>query len=388
VSTLTKGFFYEGFEEFSNRTTGSAHSGASYYDGISGGGYAVNFPLPDARSYTIQWWKWTAGKWLLQQQPYTGSFTILGVIDDIRIFPSDGFMTTATYKLQTGKGSETDAAGRTTSYEYDGLGRLSLVRDNDKNIISRICNTYTGQTAGCPAGTIYTNVAVNKTATKNDCGTNFQGGSATYTVPAGKYTSSLSQTDANQQAQIEANLNAQAYANANGTCTQIYKNVVKTGSFTRNNCTAGFVGSTVVYTVPAGRYSSLISQADADQQAQNDVNNNGQSNANTNGSCTSVNIRKVGTITSGSVTFTSTVAANIILSIYGDPGNTYSMSYNLTGPSSKSGTLCAARTSVTCSNPESITFTNMPAGTYTLSANLSSGNPLSRTMEYIYYVAP
>ena len=391
VSTITKGSFYEGFEEHPSRSTGSAHSGTSFYNGTSGSAYAVNFPLPDSRSYIIQWWKWTGGKWILNQQPYTGSFSIPGAIDDIRIFPSDGFMTTATYKLQVGKSSETDAAGRTTFYEYDGLNRLSLTRDNDKNITSRICNTYTGQTPGCPAGTIYTNVAVNKTATRNNCGTTFTGGSVTYTVPAGKYTSALSQSDANQQAQIEANLNAQDYANANGTCTPIFKSAPKTGSFTRNNCAAGLVGSTVTYTVPAERYTSTISQADADQKAVNDVNTNGQSYANTNGTCINPNIQRSGTLTlpPNTVTFTSTVVGDIRLVMQGSPGETYGLTYNLNGPTSRNGSLCASRTSTTaCQFPESVTFTAMPAGTYTLSINMGSGSPSTKALYYYYWVAP
>lgn len=66
-----------------------------------------------------------------------------------------------------------------------------------------------------------------------------------------------------------------------------YYNVAKSGSFTKNNCSqASGIGTTVTYTVPAHTYASTTSQADADQQAQNDVNTNGQAYANANGSCT------------------------------------------------------------------------------------------------------
>ncbi len=66
----------------------------------------------------------------------------------------------------------------------------------------------------------------------------------------------------------------------------VYKNVAKSGAFTRNNCGAGFTGSSVTYNVAAGIYSSTLSQVDADNQAQADVNANGQNYANANGSCT------------------------------------------------------------------------------------------------------
>lgn len=66
----------------------------------------------------------------------------------------------------------------------------------------------------------------------------------------------------------------------------IFKNVAQSKSFTRNNCTGGATGSAVVYAVPAGKYTSTVSQAAADQLAIDDVNNNGQNYANLNGTCT------------------------------------------------------------------------------------------------------
>lgn len=65
----------------------------------------------------------------------------------------------------------------------------------------------------------------------------------------------------------------------------VYKNVAKSGTFTRNNCGAGFTGSSVTYNVAAGVHSSTISQVDADNKAQANVNTNGQNYANVNGGC-------------------------------------------------------------------------------------------------------
>jgi hypothetical protein len=50
-------------------------------------------------------------------------------------------------------------------------------------------------------------------------------------------------------------------------------------------CPSGQIGSRVSYQVPAGKYTSSISQADADAKATADANANGQSYANTNGTC-------------------------------------------------------------------------------------------------------
>jgi len=65
----------------------------------------------------------------------------------------------------------------------------------------------------------------------------------------------------------------------------LYYNRTQSASFTKNNCPPGYTGSTVTYTVSAGTYGSDISQADADAQAQNDINANGQNYANASGTC-------------------------------------------------------------------------------------------------------
>ena len=65
-----------------------------------------------------------------------------------------------------------------------------------------------------------------------------------------------------------------------------WTNVQKSGQFTRNNCGSGYAGSTVVYTVPGGTYSSTVSQADADAKALADIAASGQAYANAHGTCT------------------------------------------------------------------------------------------------------
>ena len=73
-------------------------------------------------------------------------------------------------------------------------------------------------------------------------------------------------------------------SNKQGGCPGSYSNHLIIETFTRNNCSAGYQGSIVAYTVPAGKYTSAKSQADADQQAENDINTNGQAAANSSGS--------------------------------------------------------------------------------------------------------
>lgn len=66
-----------------------------------------------------------------------------------------------------------------------------------------------------------------------------------------------------------------------------YTNDAKSRYFTKNNCPPGSEPSTgYTYTVLAMTYSSTISQADANQKAENDILLNGQNQANLKGTCT------------------------------------------------------------------------------------------------------
>jgi len=138
--------------------------------------------------------------------------------------------------------------------------------------------------------TLYNNAQISATATKNSCGTGYIGSIVTYTVLANKYSSSVSQVDADNQALSDLNANKQVYANTNGTCTLIpvttFYNILTSATATKNTCGTGYTGSVVTYSVSASKYSSTISQADADNKALSDLNTNKQAYANTNGTCT------------------------------------------------------------------------------------------------------
>lgn len=122
-----------------------------------------------------------------------------------------------TYRPGVGVSSITDTRGRTSYYHYDGHNRLSFVLDHDGKVLKKYCYNYAGQSEAC---TVYYSVADSASFTRNNCGTGYTGGSVTYVIPAGKYTSYASQADANAQAQADIDANGQAYANTQGTCTQ------------------------------------------------------------------------------------------------------------------------------------------------------------------------
>ena len=71
------------------------------------------------------------------------------LIDEVRLIPAQSQMNTYTFNPLIGMTSESDVNGKTTYYEYDALNRLSVVRNEDKDIIKTICYNYANQAVPC-----------------------------------------------------------------------------------------------------------------------------------------------------------------------------------------------------------------------------------------------
>ncbi|HTE33500.1 MAG TPA: DUF5977 domain-containing protein, partial [Chryseolinea sp.] len=167
------------------------------------------------------------GKWVFIEKEFTvpadvtqmsvridNNGTGIAWFDDIRVAPSKSMMTTYTYEPMIGMTSQSDANNRVVFYEYDAMGRLMLIRDQDRNIIKKYCYNYAGQQEDC---TVYANTLRTGSYNRNDCGFGMVGSSVVYTVPAGRYTAS-SALLADQMALDEISANGQVYANQHGTC--------------------------------------------------------------------------------------------------------------------------------------------------------------------------
>ena len=121
---------------------------------------------------------------------------------------------------------------------------------------------------------------------KTDCEVTEVGSMVEYVVEAGRFSSSVSKEDANQKALEALEAEGPGYANEHGTCeTNLWYNVEKSKVFYKNDCEDGFIGAPYTYTVEAGKYTSDVSQEDADQKALDDIGKNGQDQANLNGEC-------------------------------------------------------------------------------------------------------
>lgn len=281
----------------------------------NGNGLTTTNVLDSLKSYILSFWSSngnvtvSSGATLVKSAPTYNGFTYyeynieLGTksvtlsnststnanIDEVRLYPSNARMHTMTYDPIIGKTSDCDENNRITYYAYDKLGRLQFEKDESGNVVKmyEYNNVSAAAQTSCPV--IYTNKLISEVFTMDNCAAGYQGGQVTYTVAAGTYSSSISQQDADAQAETYLLTNGQTYADANGTCLLLYYNVAESQTDTTQNCGQGFAGGTVTYTVPANTYSSVISQADANQQALNDLAANAQIFANSmpNMSCTS-----------------------------------------------------------------------------------------------------
>lgn len=133
--------------------------------------------------------------------------------------------------------------------------------------------------------TVYYNSKISGSL-KKECDPGYEGTTVSYTVEAYKYQSLVSQADADAKAQNELDTTlTQAYANANGVCKLVYGNTLLEGQAQRQDCGNGNIGEIVTYRIPAGTFTSALSQAHANALAQADFNLNAQTYANTTGGC-------------------------------------------------------------------------------------------------------
>lgn len=143
----------------------SAHpeaiTGARGYS-LAGGNVTRN-SLNSGKSYTVTYWKrdstsavtvnggggtllLTRNGWKLYRHVLTGitSITITGTayIDELRLYPSNAQMSTATFLPLSGISSQCDPNNNVLYYEYDKFSRLRRIKDHDKNIVKVIDYQY------------------------------------------------------------------------------------------------------------------------------------------------------------------------------------------------------------------------------------------------------
>ncbi len=231
-------------------TSVSVTGGSSF---VLSGSNTLTSSLTVAKSHMVSFWSTTgnitvSGGQLTKTGPTINGFTYYeytipqgggnvviggnGIIDELRSYPATGRMRTVSYDPIIGKTSECDENNRISYYEYDDLGRLKFIKDEFRNIIKMYeYNVISYKPGGCTQS--FSNKAITEVFIKNDCGNGYIGGEVFYSIPAGRYTSTVSQAAADVQAQMELNLLGQNYANTNGTCIQVYGNDQQSQNFVK-----------------------------------------------------------------------------------------------------------------------------------------------------------
>jgi hypothetical protein len=208
--------------------------------------------LSTSKAYTVSYWSkngaqgvntttstagitiygWTYYEHLVSN-PGSGTITVSGsgTIDEVRLYPKGSLMTTYSYEPLVGLVSQSDVNNRINYFEYDVIGRLSRIRDENKYVLRQYEYKF-GDIFNFPYG----NQPRSQTFAKNDCASGYAGSQIIYSVPANKYGSFLSVTDANQQADAEiVAYDGQTKINASGTCTPFYNFAVCCGNGSSTN---------------------------------------------------------------------------------------------------------------------------------------------------------
>jgi hypothetical protein len=91
--------------------------------------------------------------WVFMKRKISGSSSVTingsGYIDELRLYPETAQMTTFAYEPLVGMTAQCDVNDKITYYTYDATGRLSLVKDDNGNILKKICYNFQGQPDAC-----------------------------------------------------------------------------------------------------------------------------------------------------------------------------------------------------------------------------------------------
>jgi hypothetical protein len=151
----------------------------------------------------------TVDGWKYFEHKITGRTSVTisgtGTIDELRLYPAAAQMITCTHDPLKGLTTQCDMNNRISYYQYDNLGRLTLVKDQDKYIMKRLSYVYTAKVQIPSIAITSTNTVSAKlfTAVFTNTGTGQQhsfpipltgGQQILGTVPAGNYNVTISKS--------------------------------------------------------------------------------------------------------------------------------------------------------------------------------------------------
>ncbi|MBB3187859.1 DUF5977 domain-containing protein [Microbacter margulisiae] len=215
-------------------------------------GYNTTVPIGLAKN--IQYNSLPSGTIQTLQQSTTSDDTRNSLFNQLRSQFPNSQINNYTYNNQDEINSITNQKGISESFLYDALGRLIQVKNHDLQITDNYAYHYYSQSAPQK----YYNSEQSAVFTKSGCSAGYTPTQVTYTVPAAKYTSVISQADADQQALNDINSNGQAYANANGSCSPNMNNIYLTNNSGYNGYIFPMYIDGVLYDFPANGVSNSL----------------------------------------------------------------------------------------------------------------------------------
>jgi len=158
-------------------------------------------------------------------QPYYTENELIKELENFRNNPNlrNYQITTYTYYPSIGLSTMTPPSGIMEKYIYDDKNRLKQIVNSNNFTLKEFNYKYTNQVVP----KVYFNSLKSKKIIRNNCGSNSFGENYNYVVPEDKYSSIISQDDADQLAQNDINTNGQNVANSNGTCTPVSCSIIK-----------------------------------------------------------------------------------------------------------------------------------------------------------------
>lgn len=137
---------------------------------LNAGGLWTTTSLSTGKHYIVSFWVYQGGTadandgvtplqmqpsgvsyngWYLYEKEFTAHATSIGVwgsgyIDEVRVYPANSQMTSYNFLPLIGKTAVVDVNNRITTYEYDGFGRETLERDQNRNITKKVVNAEKG----------------------------------------------------------------------------------------------------------------------------------------------------------------------------------------------------------------------------------------------------
>ncbi len=121
--------------------TGQASRMAGYSKVLSG--------LTANTNYVLSYWQKVNSVWIIQSQVVslnsattTYTISLTGQLDEVRFYPQNAQMGSFTYDTGMGLTSVTDPNNRSTFYQYDELGRLKLIKDDQGKILKTYQYNY------------------------------------------------------------------------------------------------------------------------------------------------------------------------------------------------------------------------------------------------------